>query len=90
MLRVSKDYLILVESSYELGNEETKERIDKLKYIKGLKETLKEVDADVIEHKLFDIFTYNNNSAITILKKEILTNNQKVMSHMHVLYARKN
>lgn len=83
MLRVSKDYLILVESSYELGNEETKERIDKLKYIKGLKETLKEVDADVIEHKLFDIFTYNNNSAITILKKR----NSNKQSESDVTYA---
>lgn len=70
MLRVSKEYLILVEPSYELGNEATKKRIDEQCYIKNLKNTLDEVDAEIIEHRLFDIFTANNNAAITILKKK--------------------
>lgn len=70
MLRVANKYVVLIEPSYELGNEETKERIDKMCYIKNLMNTLEKVDAKVLEHRLFDIFTYNTNSAITILEKK--------------------
>lgn len=70
MLRVSKEYLILVEPTYELGNDETKKRIDEQCYIKNLVNTLKEMDVDILEHRLFDIFTHNNNAAITVLRKK--------------------
>lgn len=70
MLRVSKEYLILVEPTYELGNEETKKRIDEQCYINNLVNTLKEIDVEIIEHRLFDIFTHNNNAAITVLRKK--------------------
>lgn len=76
MLRVSNQYILLVEPSYELGNEETKNRIDKLKYIKNLEMTLKEMDVEIIEHRLFDVFTFNNNAAITVLQKKNKGNNQ--------------
>lgn len=70
MLRVTGRYLILVEPTYELGNEQTKKRIDEQCYIKNLVGTLQEIDVNILEHRLFDIFTYNNNSAITILEKK--------------------
>ena len=69
MLRVSRKYIILVEPTYELGNEETKKRIDEQRYINNLVETLSSMNVKILEHRLFDIFTYNNNSAITILEK---------------------
>lgn len=75
MLRVAKKYLILVEPSYELGNEETKKRIDEHCYIKNLLNTLNEMKLNVVEHRLFDIYTKNNNSAITIIKKNANENN---------------
>lgn len=69
MLRVSSRYLILVEPTYELGNEETKRRIDEQYYIKNLQETLEKMDVRILEYRLFDVFTQNNNSAIIILEK---------------------
>lgn len=83
MLRVSKKYLILVEPSYELGNEETRKRIDEQCYIKNLEDTLEQIDVDIIEHRLFDIFTYNNNAAITVLKKRNVLN----LNEKDIVYA---
>lgn len=83
MLRVSRRYLILVEPTYELGNEETKKRIDEQCYIKNLVETLKDVDADIMEHRLFDIFTFNNNAAITVLEKR----DKKAQESKLILYS---
>jgi spore coat polysaccharide biosynthesis protein SpsF (cytidylyltransferase family)/ubiquinone/menaquinone biosynthesis C-methylase UbiE len=40
LLRVTKDKLILIEPTYELGNKETKENIIKHKYCKGIPEIL--------------------------------------------------
>lgn len=40
LLRVARRFLILVEPSYELGNAETRVRIDRLRYVKGLPSVL--------------------------------------------------
>lgn len=69
MLRVCKKYLVFVEPSYELGNDVTRKRIDELCYINNLYETLSRLNVNILEHRLFDIFTYNNNSALTIVEK---------------------
>lgn len=71
MLRVCRKYLILIEPSYELGNEQTKKRIDEMCYIKNICMTLDGINnISIVEHRLFNVFTPNNNSAITIIEKQ--------------------
>lgn len=70
LLRVARKYVVMLEPSYELGNEETKKRIKELCYIDNLQETIEALNLNVIKNELFNISTYNNNAAITIIKKE--------------------
>lgn len=70
LLRVAGKYLVLLEPSYELGNEETKKRIKKLCYIDNLQQTIEEMGLTVIKNELFRLMKHDNNTAITIIKKE--------------------
>ncbi len=69
LLRVTRKYIVLLEPSYELGNEETRNRIKDLCYINNLKNTIEELNLDVVKNELFKVTTYNNNTGITIIKK---------------------
>lgn len=70
LLRVANKYVVLLEPSYELGNEETKKRIKDLGYIDDLNGTIEKLKLKAIKNELFRMTTYNNNTAITILEKE--------------------
>lgn len=79
LLRITKKYLILVEPSYELGNDETKANIIKHKYITNLKNTAqnllknsKEIlggGGKIIKYELCPISNFLNQSAIMIIEK---------------------
>ncbi|MDE7367692.1 MAG: class I SAM-dependent methyltransferase, partial [Lachnospiraceae bacterium] len=62
-------YIVMLEPSYELGNEETRKRIKRLCYIDSLTEAIEDCDLDIIKHELFRVTTYNNNTGLTIIKK---------------------
>ncbi len=70
LLRVAIEYIVLAEPSYESGNEETKKRIKDLCCIDNLESTIKNLNLNVIKHQFFKVVTYNNNTAITIIKKK--------------------
>lgn len=70
LLRVAGKYIILLEPSYELGNEETKRHIKKLDYISNLQQTLQELNLKVIKNEIFRISSLDNNTAITIIEKD--------------------
>jgi SAM-dependent methyltransferase len=74
LFRVAKRYLILLEPSYELANEEAKKRMDLHGYIKGLRETAIKLGFDVLEYKLFP-YSCNplNPTAIMIIQKNNTT-----------------
>lgn len=70
LLRVARKYVILLEPSFELGNEETKKHISEYCYIQNLQATIKGLKLDVIKNELFRISDYNNNTGLTIIKKK--------------------
>lgn len=70
LYRVTKNYLILIEPSYELGNEETKRNIEKHSYCRNILTSVQELGYNLLEHHLFEVGTYTNQSAIFIIKKE--------------------
>lgn len=69
LVRVAAKYVVMLEPSYELGNEETKKRIKDLGYIDNLQNAIKNLNLDIVKNELFRVTTYNNNTAITIIKK---------------------
>lgn len=70
LFSVAKEYLILLEPSYEFASGEGKSRMDKLGYVKGIEKAVKELGYEIVEHRLFD-YCINplNPTAITIIKK---------------------
>jgi len=70
LLRITNGYLILIEPSWELGNQATKENIEKHRYIKNLKNIVEEIGiGKIIKYELCPIGTYTNQPAIMIIKK---------------------
>ncbi|MEX1028738.1 MAG: class I SAM-dependent methyltransferase [Paenibacillaceae bacterium] len=70
LYRITNRYLILIEPTYQLGNEETKHRIDEHKYCKEIITTIEALNLKVLEHRLFEIGSYNNQSSIIIVEKD--------------------
>lgn len=70
LYRVANKYLIMVEPSYELGNEETKQNIEKYKYIKNLKATIDDLGYKLLKYELFPIGTFTNQPAVYVIQKE--------------------
>jgi len=70
LFRVARKFLILLETSYELANDEARRRMDSHGYCKNLKGIADSMGYNVLEHQLFP-FTSNplNPTAITIIKK---------------------
>lgn len=69
LYRVAKKYLVLIEPSYNLGNDLTKQRINEHKYIKGLYKSIQEMNLQVIYYDIFSATYYYNNGGIIIIKK---------------------
>jgi len=70
LYRVAKHYVVLIEPSYILGNNETKKHIKDHAYCNNIIETIYSMNLDVIEHRLFDIGTYDNQSSIIIIENK--------------------
>jgi len=69
LLRVCSRYVILIEPSYELGNEKTKRNIRKHGYCRNLVDVFKKLDCDVVVHSYLGISKITNQNAISVLKK---------------------
>lgn len=70
LYRITKQWLVLVEPAYELGNEETRSRVEQHGYCRGLPQTARELGYEVVEHKLFEgnPWSYNQSQQIIIRK----------------------
>jgi len=77
LYRICSKYVILLEPSYELGNQETKDNIDKHKYIKNLQNIINDLGFTIQKHELFPISSYHNQTAITIIKKNLIEKETK-------------
>jgi len=70
LFRVARKYVILLEPSYELGDEACKERMTRLEYCKNIEQTCIDLGLKVIEHRLFEQSANPlNPTAITIIEK---------------------
>jgi ubiquinone/menaquinone biosynthesis C-methylase UbiE len=70
LFRVTKNYLILLEPSYEFGNDEQKERMDKLSYARNLSKYCKELGYKIVKHELLKNHSVENNKTeIIIIEK---------------------
>ncbi len=71
LYRISSKYLVLLEPAYDFASEEGKARMNKNGYITKLYETAKELNFNIIEHRLFNVCSNPlNPTGLTIIKKE--------------------
>lgn len=78
LMRVTKKYLILLEPAYEFASLEAVKRMEKHGYIKNLYYTAISLGLNVIEHRLFDVFSNPlNPTGLMVIEKD-LENNQVV------------
>ena len=72
LMRITKKYLILLEPDYELASIEAKKRMEKHGYIKKLYSTALSLGLNIIEHRLFDIYSNHlNPTGLLVIKKEV-------------------
>jgi ubiquinone/menaquinone biosynthesis C-methylase UbiE len=70
LYRVTKNYLILLEPSYELGCDKQKKRMDSLAYAKNLLHHCQELGYNVIQHELLKNHSAEHNkTSIIIIEK---------------------
>ena len=76
LYRITNKYLILLEPSFELADENGKERMNKHGYIKGLPAVIKDLGLELVEYRLFD-YSINplNPTCLYIIKKSQSENN---------------
>lgn len=53
LLRVTKNFLVLLEPAYELASDEARARMTSHGYCRNLPETLRSMGADIVRHELF-------------------------------------
>lgn len=71
LYRVTGKYLILLEPGYEFASPEGQQRMQRLGYVKNIKQHCLELGYNVMSHDLFPLSTREvNPTAITIIKKE--------------------
>jgi ubiquinone/menaquinone biosynthesis C-methylase UbiE len=69
LIRITKKTLILIEPTYELGNEKTKENIEKHKYCKGIPQVLNDLNLKY-DSNFLGIGKESNQNAIYIINLE--------------------
>jgi ubiquinone/menaquinone biosynthesis C-methylase UbiE len=70
LMRVSRRYLVLIEPSYEFGNEAQRERMDHHRYIRDLPPFLEQIGARVIRYEPWgQDFTDVNKAALIVAEK---------------------
>lgn len=71
LMRVTKKYLILLEPAYEFASMEARKRMEKHGYIKNLYSVAVSLGLNVVEHRLFDIFSNPlNPTGLMVIKKD--------------------
>ncbi len=79
LYRVTKKYLILFEPDYNGTNKKNRARMDSLGYCKDLKKIALKLGYIIVSEKKFiNNLNDNNPTSITIIKKNIITETQKI------------
>lgn len=72
LMRITRRYLILLEPAYEFASAEAKKRMRKHGYIKTLYPTAISLGLNVIEHRLFDVYSNPlNPTGLIVIKKDV-------------------
>ena len=70
LFRVTRNWLVLREPSFDLGGEPTRDHIRRCRYADNIIGTLREGGYDIVEHRLWGYdFNPNNKTAITVIHK---------------------
>lgn len=78
LYRITRNYLVLFEPSYEFADEGAKKRMRKLRFVKNLYKTAIDLGYDIIENKLFDHpLNPENPTGLMIIKKKIKRKSSK-------------
>jgi SAM-dependent methyltransferase len=79
LLRVARSHVVLVEPSYELGSAVTRERIERLGYVRGLPDTLTSIGYPPALVELFGIDANPaNQAALIVVEKQAARQPQKI------------
>ncbi|NIO07328.1 MAG: methyltransferase domain-containing protein, partial [Deltaproteobacteria bacterium] len=70
LYRVAKNYLILMEPSYELGDSIQQKRILSQDYVRGLPKTIDQLGYRLVKYELLPVGAYANCSAVFIIEKD--------------------
>lgn len=72
LMRITKKYLVLLEPAYEFANAEARKRMESHGYIKNLYGSAVDLGMNVIEHRLFNVFSNPlNPTGLMIIKKDL-------------------
>lgn len=82
LYRITKKWLVLFEPAYELGNEETRIRVEQHGYCRGLPKTARDLGYEVVEHTLFtkNSWEYNQSQQIIIRKPPATSANDRALA----------
>lgn len=70
LLRVCKNYLVLIEPSYELGSEKTRVHVEEHGYCRGLPSILEELGVTIVKHELWELDVNPHNQAAIIIAEK--------------------
>ncbi len=69
LYRVAKNYLVLIEPSYELGDRIQQKRILSQDYVRGLPKAIRKLGYHLIKYEILPIGAYANRPAVFIIEK---------------------
>ncbi|MGD9850221.1 MAG: class I SAM-dependent methyltransferase [Nitrospirales bacterium] len=70
LYRVARQWLVLREPSFDLGDQQTRDHINRFRYADNIIGTIREGPYDVMEHRLWGYdFNPNNQTAVTVICK---------------------
>lgn len=70
LLRITRRRLIMMEPSYELGTPTTKNRIERLHYVRGLPDAIRTLGHSLARHELLESWRPDNQTGLIVVDKE--------------------
>lgn len=80
LYRITRKYLVLFEPGYELASKEAQLRMEKLRYVRGLREAAEQLGYNVLKHELLKHSSNPlNPTAVLLIKKDCPSKNERVV-----------
>ena len=80
LYRVVSGYLILIEPCYELADSISKERMERLGYVKNLRSTAEKLGYEIVKYEKFGLDSNPlNPAAVLIIKKNVVNENEDAL-----------